>query len=693
MRDPKPAHDEPTAEDPEPAHEEPTAEHPEAVRDEPTTEDASRPNQAPRRQRIAPAALVTLVLLAGLWAVWAWQYGGWFGTALYPGTVVLAIGVVLLALFAPLRPRLRGWPTLALGGLIGLGFWAALSALWSPSPDVAIEDGQRILTYAMAFLLGAWLCTLLGTRPHLAMAPFAFAGLFAAVLTVGRMLGADELRVVLENGTLQYPVGYRNANAAFFLTAMWPALGLAATPKLTWWLRGISLGTATLCLELGMLSQSRGSLIAGGVALVVWVLASKQRARAVLWLVLAVAPALIVVPALTDLYDAAGGLGRQQTLEDLHTAGQAAAIGAGVAVGLGLVAALVSRRFPASERTVHRANRAVAVGAVGLAVAGAAAFVVVTGDPVQWLEDRAEEFQNSGTPNDAGASSRFAFNAGTERDDLWRVALEGAREDPLLGTGAGGFYYGYLRGRSEEGVESARDAHSVELETLGELGVPGLLLLALALVGAVAGAVRARRFAPSAAALSACALTAAAYLLVHSSIDWFWPFPGLTAPMLALLGSACTPAIARARGRTRGRSRWWPAGGAILLALSVIPAYLSERYVNQAFQEWPEDRARAYEDLDRAAALNPLSEEPLMAEGGIARAADDDDRAIEAFERAAAKRPEEWAIHYFLAQLYLDRNPARAERELEIAANQNPLSPTIIEARRQLGRQRSPAGG
>ena len=75
----------------------------------------------------------------------------------------------------PLRASLRpSQPaTIALASLTGLGAWAALSALWSPVPDVAIEDGQRILTYALAFGLGIWLCTLLAGRLHLALAPLA----------------------------------------------------------------------------------------------------------------------------------------------------------------------------------------------------------------------------------------------------------------------------------------------------------------------------------------------------------------------------------------------------------------------------------------------------------------------------------------------------------------------------------------
>jgi hypothetical protein len=639
-------------------------------------------DEAARNARTAPAAWIALALLAALWAVWAWQYGGWFGTATYPGTAVLAAGLILLALFAPHRARLRGWPAVGLGGIIALGLWSAVSALWSPSPDVAVEDAQRILAYAVAFGLGLWLCDLLGARMHLAMAPIAFAGLFAGALTVGTMLTSDDVLRVLDAGTLQYPIGYRNANAAFFLIALWPALGLAATRELDWRLRALSLGVATLCLQLGALSQSRASMIAGGVAVVVYLAANRDRARAVVWLALAVGPALIVLPALTDLYHAADELGRQQTLSELRAAGHSVVLGAGVAIVLGAIAALLERRFPASEAALRRANRAVGVGAVGLAVAGLAGFVVATGDPLEWISDRAEEFQSTGTPQVEGSSTRFAFNAGTERDDLWRVALDDAGEDPLLGTGGGGYYYSYLRERSGEGVQSAHDAHSIEFEVLGELGIPGLAMLALALVGAVGGAVRARRMGPPATALSACALTTAAYWLAHASVDWHWPFPALTAPVLALLGSACAPTIlGKARSFQRGRGRWLIVAGGLILALSVVPPYLSERYVNQAFATWPTDREAAFEDLGHARDLNPLDEDPLLAEGGIALAAGDEARAIDAFELAARKRPEEWAIHYFLAVLYEDEDPARARREFELAAEQNPLSPRIENAR------------
>ena len=318
-------------------------------------------------------------------------------------------------------------------------------------------------------------------------------------------------------------------------------------------------------------------------------------------------------------------------------------------------------------------------------VAGAATFVVATGDPVGWFGDRWEELRTQGTPDTEGASTRLSFNAGSERDDQWRVALDDAREDPVLGNGAGAFYYSYLRGRSEDGVPSARDAHSVELEFLGELGAPGLAMFCVVVAGCVGGAIRARRAGEAAAALSAAALTAGAYWLTHASIDWFWSFPALTAPVLALMGSAAAPAVL-GPGPGRTRMRWVTVALAAILAVSVIPPYLSDSYTDQAFAGWKADPERAFEQLDRAATMNPLAEEPYLAEGGIARESGDRARAIAAFEEASDKRPEEWAAHYFLAKLYLEEDLSRARRELAIAAEQNPLSDRVAQVERALDR-------
>lgn len=654
--------------------------------------ETSAPESMGSDGRVAAAGIAALGLLICVWAVWAWQYGGWFGTALYPGTVVLAIGLVLLALYAPRTVRLRGAPAVATGALVALGGWSALSASWSPAPDVAIEDAQRILTYAMAFGLGIWLSVLLGSRIHLAMAPLALAGLVAGGFALAGLLSSDDLRQLLNHGTLESPIGYRNANAAFFGIAAWAALGLATTRALAWPWRALALGTATLCIELAALSQSRASLLALGVGLVVYVALNRDRARAVIWLLLAAAPAIVVIPALTDLFEAARALEGAGIVSEGRAAGRAVALGAAMALAVGALGALVEGRFPPSPTLLRRANMIVGVGAIAVALAGVGAFVVATGDPVEWVGDRADEFLSQGGHVSEG-SSRFGFNASTERDDLWRVALDDAEDAPVLGVGAGAFYFSYLKGRSASGVESAHDAHSVELEFLGELGVVGFLAF-LTAVGAMAwGAMRSRRVDLPSAALSVCALTAGCFWFTHASVDWFWPFPALTAPVIALLGSACAPAMVASDSARRGRGRWLVVVGAAVLALSVVAPYMSERYVNASLEVWRSDPEQASEYLDRAEALNPLSEEPLLAEGAIARADGDDERAISAFERAAEKRPEDWVSHFILAKLLAAQDPVRSRAELGIAARQNPLSDRVESARKRLGYSRADLDG
>ena len=55
-----------------------------------------------------------------------------------------------------------------------------------------------------------------------------------------------------------------------------------------------------------------------------------------------------------------------------------------------------------------------------------------------------DEFTETGSPDLGASSSRFSFNAGSERYDLWRVALDDFADDPLFGDGAGGYQYTYL---------------------------------------------------------------------------------------------------------------------------------------------------------------------------------------------------------------------------------------------------------
>jgi tetratricopeptide (TPR) repeat protein len=513
--------------------------------------------------------------------------------------------------------------------------------------------------------------------------PLALAGLVAGGYTVAVLLTGEDFGRYIDRGTLQFPLGYRNANAAFFLIAMLPAAMLATARALDWRIRGVALATATLCLELAMLSQSRASVVAAGVGLAVLLIASRERARTAGWLLLAILPAIVVVPAVSDLF-ATGDAESYTGTAELRTAGRAALGGFLISLVVGAAAAFAGRRVTPSEERQRRANKAVGLGAAGAVLAAIAVFVVATGDPAGWFEDRVDEFLTQGTPEAGGAQSRFEVNAGSERDDFWRVAIEVAGDEPLLGVGGGGYHYSFLLERGENGAESVQDAHSVELEIVSELGFPGLALFALAMAAAGIGTWQSRRLGGPQALLAACALAVAAYWLAHASLDWFWTYAGVTAPVFALLGSAAAPGPKAEAGRAPTWLRRLATAAACLLAVSVFPPYLSERYVDAAFGGWREDLEAARTDLDRARSLNPLAIEPLMAEGAILRAADQDSAAIAAFEAAAAERPEEWAAHYFLALLRIGDDPKAAREELAQARELNPLSADLVELEQRI---------
>jgi O-antigen ligase len=164
-----------------------------------------------------------------------------------------------------------------------------------------------------------------------------------------------------------------------------------------------------------------------------------------------------------------------------------------VAVGAGAGAALLAdpARCPARPSFA-----AVAYGAV-IAAAALAAF----------------------QPLDTTSSFRTAY---------WRVALEETRARPLLGSGAGSFHVTWER-RGLDGV-FVRDAHSLYVEALSELGPLGLALTLALVAIPIATAIR-RRGDPLVAAAGAGFVVFA----VHAGLDWDWEMPVVT---LAGLGCA-----------------------------------------------------------------------------------------------------------------------------------------------------------
>jgi hypothetical protein len=621
------------------------------------------------------AALLPLGLIAALIAWFAWERGAYFGITLLPGTIGLLGLLVALLLFAPLPVRLRGPGLVCLVALGGIALLTLISATWSPAPDIAIEDAQRVLAYAVSFVLGLWLCSLLSSRVLLALAPLALAGAVVGIATLIAIAVSDSSTELLEiDATLRYPVGYRNAVAGFFLMAMFPMVVLAAArDELDWRLRGLLLGSATLAIELAVLSQSRTSVFALAAGVAVLVAAHPARLRILGWLTLAALPVLPALPWVLDVFQTEGG-NTEASLDPLRSAAAAIAFTSAVSVVIGALAAWRDPLIKLSEERGRLLGRVLAGAFAVAVVAGTIAVVASGGGPREFIDKQTDEL-TAGTPDLSSKGSRFGLNLSSDRGDFWRVAIDDLESNPAGGVGAGGWRFSYLRDR--ESTLQPEDPHSVIMLMASELGVPGLLLFGVFVVAGTWAALRSRRRGPQAAALVAGALSVAGYWLVHASGEWFWSYAVITLPMAFVLGAAAAPALHNPGGGPRRGVRIGFAVAAAVAALSLLPFFFSERYTNEGIRSAGADPEGAYEDLDRAADLNPFTDRALAAEAVIADRNGDRTRALAALDEAEDRQPDEWTLYYLRAQVLASSDPQGANRALQRARELNPRGEEI----------------
>ncbi len=637
----------------------------------------------------AVGAAIPLAIFGAVLVWWGWKSGGYFEVTFLPGTMILLGLAAVLLLFAPAPAALRGAALVSFIALVGVAAWTLISGIWSPVPAVAFSDFQRALAYVAAFVIGVWSCLLLGRRILLGLSPLAIAGALLAFATLIALWAGSNSRDFFEtDATLRYPIGYRNAEAAFFLMAMLPAVVLCASRELPWQARGILLGSSTLMIELAILAQSRASVFALLFGIAVLVAVHPDRLRVLGWLALAAVPAVIALPWLLDVFQLDAGNSAAE-IHPLHRACEAMALTTALSIAVGLGGARLGSRFTLSDRTRTWISR----GLLGLLVAillfGLVALFRSDGGPGGFISRRVDQI-SAGTPNLESQGSRFGLNVGSSRGDIWRVALGDFDRHPLDGGGAGSYRASYaLHGKP--GVQP-EDPHSIELLMLSELGIPGGLLMLVFIAGGVVAIVRTRRLGPEEATLAAGVLALGAYWLAHASVDWFWSYAAITLPVPFAIGAAAAPALRReATGeRTPVRTGRTPlrtglAAVAVVLALTMLPFFLSERDTNHAIRTWPADLAGAYSDLDNAADLNPWSSRALEAKAGIAIANGDSQLALAAIDEGVKRTPGDWLLYYLRAQAQGRTDLAAARQSIARAKQLSPHDPEIDDLAGKLG--------
>ena len=268
-----------------------------------------------------------------------------------------------------------------------------------------------------------------------ALLPVAIAGALVGIATVIAIgTGSDFNWYLHSDATLRFPIGYRNANAAFFLTCLWPLIGLATHNDWRWQLRAPMIAAATLLLELAVLAQSRGSLPAAAVALLAMLIFSPHRLRTAVVVGLAALPALPALPALLDVYR--HGAADPGVVPLLHDAARAAALSTAASLLLAALAlGIVYPRLRLGPTRVRVISWVAGVAATLAVLAGGAAFIAKHGGPIGFVDQRVKEFGKVGYPDLRSQGIRYGANVGSNRHDFWRVGLDEAVDRPCSEAG------------------------------------------------------------------------------------------------------------------------------------------------------------------------------------------------------------------------------------------------------------------
>jgi UDP-GlcNAc:undecaprenyl-phosphate GlcNAc-1-phosphate transferase len=619
---------------------------------------------------------VVLLVLVGLGLGLSPLAYGFYDLAIW-GPIALMLLAVLFGLVIARPATLRRSAVAAIVGLVALWGWALLSTAWAESGERALTEANRWMLYAA--LLGVLLSLLRTDR----LGKVLLATTTAAVLGVGVwMLGGMALGAgggLFLDGRLQGLLGYINGQAAYLLLGFWPLVALAEHARRSP-VRGLAAAGATLLAALVLLSQSRAVVPAIVVSAAVLLVAIPGRQRRA-WVLLVIAAGIAVLagPLLAVYASVDGGAA---TTEAIRGAALATML---VAPAVGVVWALLSSLgTELAAGSARRRRRALGTGWALIAtvvVVGAVGLVSVVGNPAAGIRGQFDAFTQLEGGGDG--DSRFSQGSGN-RYDYWRIAVGQFLDEPVRGLGAGGYTQTYFQQRRTS--EDIRQPHSLQLQTLSELGIVGGVALVLFLGGVAAGFLRralAARRDRSDAALAVAAGGLFCTWLVHTSVDWLHLIPGVTGIALCAAAVLVGP-WPRVRAAV-SPSRWHQAllaGLAVLVFLAAVylgRATLADRDLRagQAALEAGQPQ-RALALARDSLGLNPEALDALYLEAAALARGGDYAGARAALLEATRREPSNFVPWALLGDLAVRRGDfALASENYARAARLNPRDPTL----------------
>jgi hypothetical protein len=635
----------------------------------------SRPDVLPARDATAArlgsfANRPTLVVAAGtvLFVIaLASSQGGYFPTSWGWGALLL-LAPTLLAWALGWAQTPSGWQVAAVGSVAALAAWTGFSIAWSTVPDQSVLETERAILYVAAALAAV-------TFIRRSTVSVFVGAVFVAIAAVGtyslatrlfpKRLGVfDSLGIY----RLAAPIGYWNALAVFVAIGLLLALMFVGRAR-NGWARCASAATVPVLAATLYFTFGRAAWVSLAVAVVVALLLDPRRIQLAAVLLTIAPTAGLAILVCTHGH---GLTHRGTALQVVARDGQGAAwrIAALVvaAAAVEAVRSLIAARiaFPRRLRT------AFGVLCAAAAVVAAGGALIHEGGPVKLAHRAKDTFISKPVSHSNDLNQRLFSFSGNGRAHLWRAAWHDAQAHPWLGSGAGTFERYWLRNRPNDA--KVRDAHSLYLETLAELGPVGLVLVLLLLAVPLAACVRARR-SPLVPGIAGAIVVYA----VHASVDWDWEVSVLGVVVIGL-GVAAIAAGDEPRLRARVPTtalRVSTATGAAILAVLALAGLAGNRASAASDSAAADGKlVQAANDASRAQRLMPWSPQPWSQLGNAQLAAGDVAAAHSSFEHEVRLDRGNWNAWLDLARA----SPPRARAaDLRVATHLNPLSPEIAD--------------
>lgn len=545
--------------------------------------------------------------------------------------------------------RLRGSLGLPRAGLVagaalgGLALFTLLSASWATDDGAVFHEAVRAAGYFGLFMLVvvvAWP----GARLWLAGLAIGLAAV--AVLALGSRLAPslfpDQSALGLLASTaprLSYPVNYWNGLAACMALAvlLLAHFGAAGPARLV---RALAVGAIPIAGLALFLTASRGGVAALVAGLVILVAVARNRPPLLAGVLMgAVATGCLIL--LADARDAfidgdlASPDGDGQRADMIVFTAVAVLLTGGVrylADG-----ACMALRAPRSVAYV--ACAALAVAAIGATAAGLP-------------QDGWDEFKEPPPTQPEQSSegyvvSHLASAGGSGRYQLWENAWSAFETEPVRGIGAGAFEAWWTRTGSR--YQPVRDAHSLYVETLAQLGIVGGFLLVVFLLTPLVAAAGVHRGLSSSGRVAVALVGAGA---TSAAVDWTWELPAAFVPVVIALGVVSVEASAERQARVARPLR---AGGAIMLGIAGMALGLVSYVAADALS----DSRRAYRDGDVERATNEAKESlaatPWAAAPRLQLALLEETRDLPAalayIDQALDRAPDDWRIWVVASRL------------------------------------------